>query len=138
MTPELKYTGGFKYQLAEKFVIETGLRTSLTVKLPFAKLERNGLLTIEKGFAWDGASGPTIDTESSFVGGLVHDALYRFIQTGLLTANYKDEIDELFHALLVSQGMWKWRARIWYNGVKDFGHRSAITEKKIKTIKVKQ
>jgi len=138
MSQELKYTAGFKYQTKETFWIETGLTVGKEVRTHFVRLLPTGTLIIEKGFAWDGASGPTIDTESSFIGGLVHDALYRLMQQGLLDVkDYKKPADKLFYELLISQGMWKWRAGIWYDGVKDFGGSSAKTKKKVKTVKVK-
>ena len=54
-------------------------------------LNESGCLQIAAGYAWDGASGPTIDTRNSMIASLVHDALYQLIRED----NYPPAPDEL-------------------------------------------
>lgn len=61
---KIKYTEGYKYQLAEDYVVMTPIVGVEVVDFYFT-LERSGRLTGKKGYAWDGASGPTFDTKNS-------------------------------------------------------------------------
>ena len=54
----------YKYSLAEDFPLQLELRPETEIVTPFIVLTTDGLLTINKGYAWDGPSGPTIDTKS--------------------------------------------------------------------------
>lgn len=117
----MRYTSGFKYQLAEDFYIQTDIRPEVPARFLFVELNTEGMLLIRKGWAWDGASGPTWDSQSSRVAAMVHDALYGLIKRELLAKHHKDAADKLFYDLLIEGGMWKWRAKLWYDGVKEFG-----------------
>ena len=75
-------------------------------------------------YAWDGASGPTIDTQDTARGSLVHDALYQLIRTYKLH-EMRDEADKEFRHILLTDGVPKWRAELWYNAVKHFGGKHA-------------
>lgn len=55
---------------------------------------KDNILTIRKGYCWDGASGPTIDTPATMLAGLVHDALYQAIREGFLSKSYKGSADK--------------------------------------------
>ena len=52
----------YKYQVLEDFSIRTDIRGH-NINLRFLSLSPDGLLTIHNGYAWDGPSGPTIDTK---------------------------------------------------------------------------
>lgn len=54
---------------------------------------RDGLLRIKKGYAWDGASGPVIQTETLVDASVYHDALYQILR-GQLSMN--DEVRERY------------------------------------------
>jgi hypothetical protein len=84
-------------------------------------LRPNGTLGFNRGYCWDGASGPTWDTVSSRLPSLVHDGLYQLIREGLIDSAYKDVSDMELERLLIKEGMHPWRARVWYLGVKYFG-----------------
>ena len=45
--------------------------------------EDGSYLLIKDGYAWDGASGPTIDTKNTQTASLVHDGLWQLIAAGL-------------------------------------------------------
>ena len=113
----IKYKAGFKYQLYEGYKDHISIRPNVDIVTRYILLSVNGELEIRYGYAWDGASGPTIDTLSSMRGSLVHDALYQLMRVDLLERKWKHHIDLLFEKLLVEDGMWEWRARIWFRGV---------------------
>ncbi len=114
----IAYTTGYKYQLRQNYVIETGIEIDEAIETPFLWLNPNGRLKIQRGYAWDGPSGPTIDTRSSMRGSLVHDALYQLMRSGLLGVDRRATIDRLFYLILVEDGMWKWRAGWWHTAVR--------------------
>lgn len=76
----MKYKSGYKYQLASNEEFQTSFRPQVTIDTPYIKMDRDGLLTVRKSYAWDGPSGPTIDTPLFNYGSLVHDALYQLMR----------------------------------------------------------
>jgi len=65
----------YKYQLMQDFTINIEIETEEDIETSFIGLTTDGELTIKNRYAWDGPSGPTIDTKSFIRGSLVHDAL---------------------------------------------------------------
>jgi hypothetical protein len=126
---ELKFINGFKYQTVEDFIIKVPIFPESNLYDEFCILYKDGTLLILKGFAWDGASGPTYDSKDSQIAAVVHDALYRLIRAGKLDKSYKDQIDTIFYNLLIKNGMSNIRAKIWYLGVKYFGKYGLILPK---------
>ena len=108
------YRRGYKYQTSRVFEIETGILGMLPLETDWLFLSPEGLLTIRKGYAWDGASGPTIDTKSTFRGSLTHDALYQLMRLELLDRSWRDHADELLRKLCIEDGMWSFRANYWW------------------------
>jgi len=78
-------------------------------------------LTANAYYAWDGASGPTIDSPSTMRASLVHDALYQLIRLGALPRSAKGAADQLLHDLLIEDGMSRVRAWYWLRAVSWFG-----------------
>jgi len=77
----------------------------------FIVLTADGLLTINKGYAWDGPSGPAIDTRNFMRGSLVHDALYQLIREKLLDQHTTLEpADRLLQKMCKADGMSSLRA----------------------------
>lgn len=113
----MTFTKGFKYQVNETFRVSIGslgLGTGFhcTSKGGFIEIEYS-LLTIKKGYAWDGPSGPTFDTMSAMRGSCVHDALYQLMREELISMKlYRRRADLLFHELIRDDGMGMIRA--WY------------------------
>jgi hypothetical protein len=113
----------YKYQLVDDYAIQIdtkrikidmkrvkGIRSALT---KFLSISTGGVLTIGKFYAWDGPSGPTIDTRDFMRGSLVHDALYQLMREGVL--DYKVDrkhADEILRKLCLEDGMCSFRA--WY------------------------
>lgn len=124
MKPFISYTDGWKYLLREDYSCETGI-TSAGAFTPYIILETDGRLTIKEGYAWDGPSGPAIDSADFMRGSLVHDALYQLIREKHLPMQARDEADRLLQKMCVEDGMWKVRAWWVYQAVSAFGKSSA-------------
>ena len=64
----------------------------------FGPLEiKDGVLIIQPKYAWDGASGPTLDTKNTMTPSLVHDAFYQLIREEVLPRKYKENADRIFY-----------------------------------------
>lgn len=105
----IKYKRGYKYQLFEDYSIQTPFRPDTLLIVDFVSLDSSGLLTIYKGYAWDGPSGPTIDTKSFMRGSLVHDVLYQLMYNELLPYSVKGEVDDFLIVICDEDGMWQVR-----------------------------
>jgi hypothetical protein len=76
-------------------------------------------LIVKQGYAWDGPSGPTIDTKNFMRGSLVHDALYQLCREGFLEKNtYRPIADRLLYDLVREDGMNWFRAKYMYWAVR--------------------
>lgn len=117
---KIYYKSGYKYQLCKQYSIQTLIYPATLIMADFISLQPCGLLIIDKGYAWDGASGPTLDTKSSMRGSLVHDALYQLMRLGLIPENNREYADKLLHDICVEDGMNKLRAHIWKDMVESF------------------
>ena len=110
--PYIAYKKGYKYQLVEPYEVTVPIRPDEDVTTDYVDLTRDGKLIIKKGYAWDGPSGPTIDTPSFMRGSLVHDALYQLLRMQKIGSNYRKEADEEIRRMCLEDGMWRLRA--WY------------------------
>jgi hypothetical protein len=132
----MKYFEGLKYQLAEDEVFETGL-VGYGTETKFILLTDTGRMIVKEDYAWDGASGPTIDTKNTMRGALGHDALYQLIRQGYLPMHLRDVADNLLQKWCIEDSEWKWLAAIrfrgWHNAVKLFAKGAAewSSERKI-------
>lgn len=80
-------------------------------------------LIVKAGYAWDGPSGPTIDTLNFMRGSLVHDALYQLMRLGHLDKNtYRIFADRELQRICNEDGMWRIRAQFVYWGVRIGGN----------------
>ena len=114
----MKYRKGYKYQLAENETFILPIEIFGDIKTEFAELSKAGVFVIRAGYAWDGPSGPTIDTKNSMRGSLVHDALYQLMRQGHLGDNCREIADDFLYDVLVADGMNKLRAWFWWRGVR--------------------
>lgn len=120
----VKYTDGYKFQLEETYQHPTGI-----IPVPgmpgnrFVGLSGDGMLTIAAGYAWDGASGPAINTLNFIRGSLVHDALYQLIRMGVITMDDRLRADQLLREIVLEDRMWGVRAWWVYHAVRIFGER---------------
>jgi hypothetical protein len=111
----------YKYILAEDYVYQTELKTPTRLKMKYLSLDQDGSLKIKKGYAWDGPSGPTIDTKSYLRGSLVHDALYQLMREGQLLYKNRKYADRLLRQICLAAGMCPLRAWIAYWAVRVCG-----------------
>lgn len=120
---------GYKYQLTEDYVVQTNIYNYETVT-PFIQLTDNGVLILFKYYAWDGPSGPTIDTSTFVRPSLIHDAIYQLIRLELLPIFIKDIADVNLYYDCINDGMNKIRAIYVYNAVRCFADYAVKPNKK--------
>jgi hypothetical protein len=119
----IAYRGGYKYQLQEGYSLEISIRPTEAVGNDYIALDPQGALRIAKGYAWDGPSGPTLDTRNFMRGSLVHDALYQLMREGLLDHTiHREAADRILQSLCREDGMTALRAWWVYQGVCLFGN----------------
>ncbi len=109
---KIYYKSGFKYQLVKDYSAQTDLRPAQDIRTEYIRLHATGCLEIREGYAWDGPSGPTIDTPNFMRGSLVHDAFYQLIRQELLPASYRLAADDELRKICKEDGMSSFRA--WY------------------------
>jgi len=118
----------YKYQLMIEYTHATNLRIDedLATVDDFVRLTKKGELSLKKTYAWDGPSGPTIDTKNFMRGSLVHDGLYQLMRDGLLDhERYREDADKILRAICKEDGMSKVRAWYVYQSVRLFGGSAA-------------
>jgi len=126
---QIRYRDGYKYQLAEGYSVKVSVISQAPIKTEFITLGTDGTLTIKRGYAWDGPSGPTIDTKNFIRGSLVHDALYQLMRdAGLSKEQWRDEADLELKRICLEDGMSSLRAWWVHRGVRLGGDPSASPE----------
>jgi hypothetical protein len=120
MRESIRYRGGYKYQLSVTYSLCIDIFPTDDISTDFVSLTKTGILIIRNGYAWDGASGPTVDTKSSIRGSLVHDALYQLMRMQLLPQSCRGKADDILFCLCEEDGMWHWRAALWRKMVGRF------------------
>jgi len=123
----ITYSQGYKYQLEKDFITEVELFDQ-SITSPFIELRPDGYLLIRKGYAWDGPSGPTIDTKDFMRGALIHDALYQLMREYGLDRDYRSTADRIMRNFCLKDGMNFIRAWLVWFGVRLFGRDSARPE----------
>lgn len=126
----IRYREGYKYQLVDTYIVKVGIYPLEDIKTEYIDLDTEGFLTIKRGYAWDGASGPTIDTKSSMRGSLVHDALYQLMRVGKLGLEWRYQSDVELKKICLDDGMWEWRALLWFKAVRKAAASAALPENK--------
>ena len=121
----MKYSK-YKY----KFKVEENFSIELPFKIPDFEHEyassKDGILSVKKGYAWDGASGPVINTRDTLVASLVHDVLYQAMRLNLIKPSKENRkiADKNFFEILKMNGVNSFRSKVWYLAVKLFGKKS--------------
>ena len=108
--------GGSKKYVLERVYEDTipFYTSEPTVNTNYCTLYSNGRIVIDEGYQWNGASGPTIDTDDTMDGSLVHDILYKLIREGRLPYSFRKQADKCIRQMCIDDGMPKWRANYWY------------------------
>jgi hypothetical protein len=122
----IQYKKGYKYQLIKQYVVNIDIFSDQHIDTNYIVLSPKGELTIQKGYAWDGPSGPTFDTLNFMRASLVHDALYQLMRNNHLDKDeHRDDADRLLQKMCKEDGMMAIRAWWVYMGVRFGGDASA-------------
>lgn len=123
----------YKYQLMDDYTIQTDIKPVKDIEPKLAKFlsfSSDGVLTIRKFYAWDGPSGPTIDTRDFMRGSLVHDALYQLMRLGVLDYKvHRKRADEILREICLEDGMCSFRAGYVYQALHLFAEGSVRPRK---------
>ena len=122
----IQYREGYKYQLVISYEGDIPLYPSQDIKTEYIDLNKKGEILIRRGYAWDGPSGPAIDTRNFMRGSLIHDALYQLIRLDKLPREAKNIADKILLDTCVEDGMNKARAWWVYTAVKTFASRATM------------
>lgn len=131
----IEYRSGYKYQLAEDYSIDISIKPPKDIDTQFISLTTNGCLLIKSGYAWDGVSGPVLDTDNNLRASLVHDALYQLMRRRKISkGKYKDVADKLFRKMCKEDGVLSPIAQAYYEVLKKLGS-PAADPKNVKQVK---
>lgn len=123
---KIHYKRSLKYILEKKYEIKIDhpaiknhgrVRKFVGCELCGKLAYSNNTLIIYKGFQWDGASGPVIDTKSIIRASLVHDALYTILESYAYNKANLIKADEIFREICIEDGMNKAQAQCYYLGL---------------------
>lgn len=117
----MKYESGYKYLLKETEWCQLDLKPDAPVLTPYCSLTTEGILSVYVGYAWDGPSGPTLDTKDVMTPSLIHDCLYQLMAEGFLPSNYRRAADKELTRLMKERGVNWLRRKIWWRGVRLAG-----------------
>lgn len=115
----------YKYNLRVAHEYAANIKVRKAADLGKLKITKDGYLTLRNGYAWDGPSGPTIDTKNFMRGSLVHDALYQLMRSAIIDQDQRKRADVILKKICVDAGMSRIRAWWVYLGVRWFGSSSA-------------
>ena len=121
----IRFSAGYKYQLRETYSLVITIKPPEPICTRYIDLFTGGTLVIREGYAWDGPSGPTIDTLSFMRGSLVHDALYQLMREKHLPQSCRPEADRIIRDICRQDGMMSLRAWWVHLGVTYGGGPSA-------------
>ena len=132
----ITYQAGYNYRLVKPYSVYLGIPTITGEPVVTDWITYiDGVMTLLRGYAWDGASGPARDTKSIMRAAAEHDGGYQLIRLGYIAPEYRAFFDFLFRetyrADVARSASW-WRRAIgkvrkdWlYLGVHWFGGPSA-------------
>jgi len=120
------YRVGYKYQLSEEYSTDIPIIPDDDIDTEYIGLSSAGGLKIKQGYAWDGPSGPTVDSLNFMRGSLVHDALYQLMRAGELDNEvHRKPADRLLQQMCKEDGMSSIRAWWVYKGLRFGGDPAA-------------
>ena len=123
------YKSGYKYQLHHPAVFETAIKPERPIMTEYLRLTVDGVLFIEEGYAWNGPSGPTIDTPNFMPASLMHDAMYQLFRMELLSADrWRKTADQELRRIALEDGMNRFRAGYVYHAVRMGARKAARPE----------
>lgn len=114
----IRFASGYAYQLRETCIIDAPeLIGAPRVTAPWYSIY-DGKILICGGYAWDGASGPAIDTLNFMRGSLAHDVAYQALREGHLPPEFREPADRMLRRIVLEDGMWAIRAWWVYHAVR--------------------
>ena len=129
----IRYRADYKYQLANDYSLSISIKPKSKIDTDFISLDVHGNLLVKKGYAWDGPSGPVIDTDENMRASLVHDALYQLMRNEyLVTRTHRKAADQLFKDICKEDGVSNLRASTYYKALRKFGKPAASPQNKKK------
>lgn len=118
---QVLYSSGYRYKTEATSVFETGIIPLTPGGNRFVHIDQTGRVEIGPDYAWDGASGPAINTKNFRRGSLIHDALYQLIREGYLGLEHRPAADAVLYRTVIEDGMWRTRALWVYAAVRVGG-----------------
>ena len=129
----IRYRGDYKYQLASEYRIKINILPAEDIFTDFIDLKEDGELRVKNSYAWDGPSGPVIDTKENLRASLVHDALYQLMRLEELSSRtYRKTADKIFRNICKKDGVSSISANVYYKALRRFGKPATSPEKKRK------
>ena len=125
---QIKYKGAYKYQLVDDYLVKLDTTCTFEAKNDFIDFQANGDLKIKAGYAWDGPSGPVLDTVENMRASLVHDALYQLLREEWFPAMFRKKADQIFRDMCITDGVNRFRAWTWYYALRVGGNPAASPE----------
>jgi hypothetical protein len=116
-----RQVAGAKISLTE-FEFQIPVAPGFAGKHGLVSWTAKGKFTVSIRYIWDGASGPTFDTDDTVQASLGHDVGYELMAAGILSSDiFKPVFDLWFYEQLIKDGMIQFRAFAWYKAVKVLG-----------------
>lgn len=102
----------YKYMITRATEVATGIEGCTAQVGTFIRLRPDGSLTIGENYAWDGPSGPTVDTKNFMRSSLVHDVFYQLMRENKVPRSKRKQADQLLRTMSIEDDMCRFRA--WY------------------------
>lgn len=109
----------YKFTTTEQIKVQTDILGNI-VSHKYFTLDVHGLLTINKGYSFDGMSFYYND-KTTYFASLYHDCLYQIIRLELINSKYKSNADKLLLKTLLDNNHPKLNSIIVYFAVIIFG-----------------
>jgi hypothetical protein len=90
---------GYKYVVANQYRGAVPELLGIDVEHQWFQI-RSGEMLVWPGYAWNGASGPTLDTSATIKASLVHDVGYQAIRAGLMDPEHRADVDAALYRIL--------------------------------------
>ena len=114
----------YKYNLHNDVTFKANIQVLKVKNTGLVTIDKNGKLAIKKKYAWDGPSGPTIDTKNFMRGSLIHDALYQLMREEFIAQHQRKRADEILWEVCREDGM-SWLRATWVYEAVRLGGASA-------------
>ena len=103
------FIDGYRFQMAESGCMQTEVYPPEDINTPFYSISKTGRIVAHSGYAWDGISGPMVNTKSMMRASLFHDICCQAINDGRLDPSWRPQADREFKRIAKLDGAWKLR-----------------------------